>query len=55
MLSHEPYLRPYLEQLPWLKEVYDYSGWQVITGDGIAGGKAVPKTTDEEIHRVRLF
>lgn len=52
MLSHEPYLRPYLDQLPWLKEVYDYSGWQVVTGDGIAETKVQPKSADDEVHRI---
>ncbi len=47
MLSREPYLRPYLEQIDWLKAVYDYSGWHINGGDGIANTKIQPNTAEK--------
>jgi peptidoglycan/xylan/chitin deacetylase (PgdA/CDA1 family) len=44
VLKGAPYLQPYLDQLDWLKTVYDYSGWHVNGGDGIADLKIQPDT-----------
>jgi hypothetical protein len=32
-LTHEPFLKSYLDVIDWLKTVYDYSGWGVSAGD----------------------
>ncbi len=31
-LTHEPFLKNYVENIGWLKAVYDYSGWHVSAG-----------------------
>jgi peptidoglycan/xylan/chitin deacetylase (PgdA/CDA1 family) len=52
MLTREPYLRPYLDQMPWLKEVYDYSGWHINGGDGITNRQIQPDTPEKMIRWV---
>ncbi len=48
-LSHAPYLQPYKDQLDWLKDVYDYSGWHINGGDGIANRKIQPDTVEKMV------
>ena len=46
-IQHEPFVRPYWDQVPWLNGVYDYSGWNINGGESIPD-KIRPKTPDEE-------
>ncbi len=34
-LTHEPFLKSYVDVIDWLKTVYDYSGWGVTAGDEV--------------------
>lgn len=43
----EPYVRPVKDQIDWLKDVYDYSGWHVNGGESIPP-IARPTTPDAE-------
>jgi peptidoglycan/xylan/chitin deacetylase (PgdA/CDA1 family) len=47
LIRREPYVRPVLPQLDWLKQVYDYSGWHVNGGESIPA-KIRPETADAE-------
>jgi len=48
-LSHAKYLQPYKDQLDWLKDVYDYSGWHINGGDGITNRKIQPDTVEKMV------
>jgi peptidoglycan/xylan/chitin deacetylase (PgdA/CDA1 family) len=49
ILKGAPYMQPYLDQLGWLKEVFDYSGWHVNGGDGITNLKIQPNTAEKMV------
>ncbi|MCC7446420.1 MAG: polysaccharide deacetylase family protein [Anaerolineae bacterium] len=48
-LSHATYLQSYKDQLDWLKNVYDYSGWHINGGDGITNRKIQPDTVEKMV------
>ncbi len=48
-LEYSKTMRGYLDKLPWLKGVYDYSGWHALSGDGIPAIRAHPTTPEEAI------